>query len=84
MKISVSAKVQQVDTSTVYSTVLIFCFRWRCWWRVSEVVVNWTNYQGWEFDLHFIQSETSTDISGIVNEFVQCVQNYFQHVYIPI
>ena len=35
-------------------------------------------------DVHFIQSQTSTDISRIVNGFVQYVQNYFQYVYIPI
>ena len=32
----------------------------------------------------FLTSGTSADISGIVNEFVQYVQNYFQYVYIPI
>ena len=34
--------------------------------------------------MHFIQSEESTDILGIVNEFVQYVQSYFQYVEIPI
>ena len=28
--------------------------------------------------------QITTDISGIINEFVQYVQNYFQYVYIPI
>ena len=34
--------------------------------------------------MHFIQCQTSADIWGIVNEFVQYVQNGFQYVYIPI
>ena len=34
--------------------------------------------------MHFIQCEESTDILGIVNEFVQYVQSYFQYVEIPI
>ena len=50
----------------------------------SEVVVNETNYQGCQFDVHFIQSQTSTDILRIVNEFVQYVQVYFQYLYKPI
>ena len=44
---------------------------------VGEVVVNQTNYQGWQFNVRFIQCQTSTDISGIANEFVQYVRNYF-------
>ena len=38
------------------------------------------NYQGCQIDVHFIQCQTSTDILGIVNEFVQYVQNYFQYL----
>ena len=34
--------------------------------------------------MHFIQCQTSADIWGIVNEFVQYVQNGFQYVYISI
>ena len=34
--------------------------------------------------MHLIQCQTSADIWGIVNEFVQYVQNGFQYVYIPI
>ena len=34
--------------------------------------------------MHFILCQTCTDILGIVNEFVQFVQNYFQYVYIAI
>ena len=45
---------------------------------------NETNYQGCQFDVHFIQYQTFTDILGIVNEFAQYVQNYFQYLYIPI
>ena len=33
---------------------------------------------------NFIQCQTSTEISGIVNGFAQYVRNYFQYVYIPI
>ena len=51
--------------------------------RVCEVAVNWTNYQGCQFDEHFSQCQISTNISGIVNEFVQCDSNYFLYVYIP-
>ena len=51
---------------------------------VNEVAVNQKNYQGCQFDVDFIQCQTSIDIFGIVNEFVQYVQNYFQYVYIPI
>ena len=54
------------------------------WWRVTEFVVNWTNYQGCQFAVHFIHCETSREIFGIVNEFVQNVQNYFRYVYTPI
>ena len=41
------------------------------------------HYQGCQFDEHFIQCQISTDILEIVNEFVQCDQNYFQYMYIP-
>ena len=52
---------------------------------VDEVLVsNRTNYQGCQIHVHFIYCQTSTDNSGIVNEFVQYVQTYFQSVYIPI
>ena len=37
----------------------------------GEVLVNRTNVQGCQFDVHFSQCQTSTDISGIVNQFVQ-------------
>ena len=36
------------------------------------------------FDVPFIQCQISTYILGIVNEFVQYVQNYFQYLYLPI
>ena len=35
---------------------------------VGEVVVNRTNDQGCQFDVHFIQSQTSTDTSRIMNK----------------
>ena len=50
---------------------------------VNEVTVNQKNYQGCQFDVDFIQCQTSTDISRSVNEFFYA-QNYFQYVYIPI
>ena len=45
--------------------------------------LNQTNYQGCQFDVHCIPCQTSTEILGIVNEFSQYVQNYFQYVNIP-
>ena len=63
-------------------TVLLFLLQVEV--CVGDVVVNRTYYQGFQFDEHFIQCQISTDILGIVNEFVQCDQNYFQYVYIPI
>ena len=50
----------------------------------GEVVVNQTNYQGCKFDLSFIHCQTSPDISGIVNDFIQYIQNYSQYLYTPI
>ena len=38
--------------------------------------MNQINYKGCQFDVHFIPYQTSTDILGIVNEFVQYVQNF--------
>ena len=49
---------------------LSFPINGTCWWRVGEIVVNRTSYQGYQFDLHFIQCQSSTDILDIVNEFV--------------
>ena len=49
----------------------------------GEVVVNRASYQGCQFDEHLIQCQKSTDILGIIDEFVQYDQNYFQYVYIP-
>ena len=37
---------------------------------LGEVVVNRKNHQGYQFDVHFIQCQKSTDILQIVNEFV--------------
>ena len=55
-----------------------------CWWRIGEIFIDQINYQGCQFDVNCIQYQASTDNLGIVNEFVQYVQNYFQYVYIPI
>ena len=78
----VYVEVHKIIKCAIYSTV--FAFKWRCWWRVDEVAVNRTNYQGCQLDLNFIQCQTYTDISGIMNEIAQYVQNYCQFVYVPI
>ena len=80
----VPVEVHKIIKYNIYRTVFFFYFRSRCCWRVGEVVINQTNYQGCQFDVHFIQCQTSTDISGIVNGFAQYVQNYFDYVYILI
>ena len=77
----VSFQADKIIKFTIYSTVGFFYFRWRCWWGVAQVVGNQTNYQQSQFDVHLIQCQTSTDISGIVNIFAQYVQAYFQYVY---
>ena len=76
----VSVEVRKIIKCAIYSTVFFFTFGG----GIDDVVVNRTNHQGCQFDEYFIQCQTSTDISGIVNEFDQYVQNYFQCVYIPI
>ena len=38
---------------------------------VHEVIIDQKNYQGCQFDVHCIQCQKSTDILGIVSEFVQ-------------
>ena len=76
----VSFEVDKIIKCAIYSTVFSLQVVMTC----DEVVVNKTNYQECQFDVHFIQCQTSTDILGIVNEFVQYVQNYFQYLYIPI
>ena len=81
MKVSVEA--HKIKECTIYSN-FFFYFRYRYWWNVNEVDVDRTNYPGCQFDVYFIQCQTSTDILGIMNDFVQYVQNYFQYVYIPI
>ena len=73
-------EVRKIIKCTVYSTVF-FLFEVKVLMTFGEVVVNRTNYQGCQFDVHFIQCQTSIDISGIANEFVQYVQNYSQYVY---
>ena len=76
----VPVEVRKIIKCAIYSTVFFFTFGG----GIDDVVVNRTNHQGCQFDEYFIQCQTSTDISGIVNEFDQYVQNYFQCVYIPI
>ena len=76
----VSVEVRKIIKCAIYSTVFFFTFGG----GIDDVLVNRTNHQGCQFDEYFIQCQTSTDISGIVNEFDQYVQNYFQCVYMPI
>ena len=75
----VSFEVHKVIKFTICNTVFLSSGE-----GVDEVVVNRTNYQGCQFDLHFIQCQTSTDISRIMKAFVQYVQIYFPSVYISI
>ena len=76
----VSVEVRKIIKCAIYSTVFFFTFGG----GIDDVLVNRTNHQGCQFDEYFIQCQTSTNISGIVNEFDQYVQNYFQCVYMPI
>ena len=76
----VSFEVDKIIKCAIYSTVFFLQVVMTC----DEVVVNKTNYQECQFDVHFIQCQTSTDILGIVNEFFQYVQNYSQYLYITI
>ena len=39
----------------------------------GEVVVNQTNYQGCQFDVHLIQCQTPTSILEIVNAFIRSI-----------
>ena len=80
----VSVEVHKIIKCTKSSTIFIFYYMWGCWCQVGKVAVIRTNYQGCRFDVHFIHCQTSTDISEIVNDFVQYVQNYFQYVYISL
>ena len=72
-----SFAVHKIVKSAIYDSV--FYFRWRYWWWG---LVNRANYQGCQFDVHFIQWQTSTDILRIMTEFAHYIQNYFQNVYI--
>ena len=76
----ISVAVHKIIKFAIYSTVFFTSDG-----GVDDVlvVVNRTNHQGCQFDVHFIQCQAFTDISGIVNEFSQYVQNYFQlHVHL--
>ena len=68
----VSIEVGKIIKCTIYGT------------GFREAVVYQAYYQGFQFDTHFIQCQTSTYILIIGNGFFQYVQNYFQYVYIPI
>ena len=66
----VSFEIDKIIKCAIYNTVfslqvevLVTCL----------VVVNKINYKGFPFYVRFIQCQTSTDISRIVNEFVQYV-----------
>ena len=78
----VSVEVRKIIKCTIYSTVSVFTSGG----GVDDVLVRLSLMKQiiCQFVVHFIQRQTTTDISGIANEFVQYVQNYFQYVYIPI
>ena len=75
-------EVHKIINFTTYNTVF-FYFRWWCWCNVGEVVVDGANYQEFPLDVHFIPYQTSTEISGIVYEFVQlfpiCIHTNFTY-----
>ena len=56
----ISLEVDKIAKCAIYNTVFSLP-------RLSLIK---KNYQGCQFDVHFIQCQTSTDILGIVNEFV--------------
>ena len=70
----VSVVVHKIIKFAIYS---IFSLWVEVLMKCGEVVLNRKNNQGCQFDVHFIQCQQSINISEIVNEFVQCVQNYF-------
>ena len=70
----------QVDESIKFTTCnTVFLFQ-----VMLGEVVNRSDYQGYQFGVHFIRCQKPTDILQIVNEFIQYVQNYFQYVYTRI
>ena len=56
----VSLEQHKVIKFNIHSTV--FYFKWRCWCGFGEVAVNQANDQGCQFDVYFIQCQTSRDI----------------------
>ena len=48
--------------------------------RFGDVVVHPTSNKGCQFDIYIIKCQTSTKISGNVNELVQYVRNYYRNV----
>ena len=81
----VSVEVHKIIKCTLYSVQLLcFLLQVEVLMTFGEVVVNRANYQGCQFDEHFIQCHESIEISEIVNEFVQYDQNYLQYSCIPI
>ena len=56
----VSLEQHKVIKFNIYNTV--FYFKWRCWCGFGEVAVIQANYQGCQFDVYFIQCQTSRDI----------------------
>ena len=76
----VSVEVHKIIKFIIYVTIiLLFLIQVN-----GGVLINRTNYQRSQFNVHFIRYQKSTDILGIVNQFVQYAQKYFQYVFIPI
>ena len=54
--------------------------------EVDKIIKCATNYQGCQFDVHFIQCQTSADILGIMNKFVsvsRTISNMYTYPFIP-
>ena len=79
----VSVEVHKIIICTIYNTVFFFASGG----VVDNMLVRLPLVEEIIKDANLTcisLCQTSTDIWGIVNEFVQYVQNYFQYVYIPI
>ena len=76
----VSVEVHKIIKFIIYDTIiLLFLIQVN-----GGVLINLTNYQRSQFNVHFIHCQKSTDVLGTGNQFVQYAQKYFQYVFIPI
>ena len=74
----VSVKVHKIIKFTIYNTVLLIQVKVLV--RLLSIEQLIKNASSMCISL----SQKSTDISEIMVEFAQYVQNYFQYVYVPI